>query len=465
VKHLGSSSLINSAVAPAESRPAAEAVRPEAGEKTAVARVASAGSSGRRVLIIVENLPVPFDRRVWSEATTLRDAGYTVSVICPKAAGYEASEDVIDGIHIYRHSTLLEASGALGYLAEYGVALFWELVLALKIARRPGFDVIHACNPPDLIFIVGIVFKIFGRKSFVFDHHDLTPEVYEAKFNRRDLFWKLSIIAERLTFKTANFSIATNESYRHVATTRGGMPPERVFVVRSGPNLERVKRVADDPHWRNGRRFLVGYVGVISEVEGLDLLLAAVDHIVHARRRSDVQFAIVGFGPSWPAITKLCTTLGLDEYVTLTGRIEDAALFAMLSTADVCVNPDRVTPLTDLSTMNKVMEYMALEKPIVQFDVTEGRFSAQGASLYARPNDPVDFGEKILELIDSEQLRKQMGECGLRRVQDVLAWHHEQPKLLSAYDAVFASRKQRAGLYSRLCGVLRRSRLGKTAGS
>ena len=240
------------------------------------------------------------------------------------------------------------------------------------------------------------------------------------------------------------------------------MPPERVFVVRSGPNLERVKRVAEDPRWRNGRRFLVGYVGVISEIEGLDLLLAAIDYIVHARCRRDIQFAIAGFGPSWPAVTKLCATLELDEYVTLTGRIEDAALFSMLSTSDVCVNPDRVTALTDLSTMNKVMEYMALGKPIVQFDVTEGRVSAQGASLYARPNDPIDFGEKILELTDSGHLRKQMGEAGLRRVHDVLAWHHEQPKLLSAYNAVFAAREQHAGLYSRLRGILHHLPLGKT---
>jgi glycosyltransferase involved in cell wall biosynthesis len=317
----------------------------------------------------------------------------------------------------------------------------------LKVARRPGFDVIHACNPPDLIFVVGVLFKLFGGKSFVFDHHDLNPELYEAKFSRRGLFWRLLVLAEKMTFKIADFSIATNESYRRIAITRGGMPPDRVFVVRSGPNLDRVKSVAIDPRWRNGRRFLVGYVGVISEIEGLDLLLAAVDHIVHTRRRSDIQFVIVGSGPSWPAIAKLCGALGIDDYVTLTGRIEDAALFAMLSTADVCVNPDRVTPLTDLSTMNKVMEYMAFGKPIVQFDVTEGRVSAQSASLYARPNDPIDFGEKILELIDAGHLRAQMGDVGRRRVNDVLAWRYEQPKLLAAYNAVFASRKRRVGLY------------------
>lgn len=413
-------------------------------------------SVNRRVLIIVENLPVPFDRRVWSEATTLRDAGYTVSIICPKAPGYELAESVVDGIQVYRHSIPDGSGSTLAYLAEYGVALFWELLLALRVARRPGFDVIHACNPPDLIFIVGMLFKVLGGKSFIFDHHDLNPELYEAKFGRRDFFWNLLVLAEKLTFKIADLSIATNESYRHIAINRGGMRPDRVFVVRSGPNLDRVKNVAVDPHWRNGRRFLVGYVGVISEIEGLDLLLAAVHHIVHTRRRSDIQFVIVGSGPSWPAIVGMCATLGLNEYVTLTGRIEDAPLFAMLSTADVCVNPDRVTPLTDLSTMNKVMEYMALGKPIVQFDVTEGRASAQGASLYARPNDPVDFGEKILDLIDAEHLRVQMGDVGRQRVKDVLAWPYEQPKLLAAYNAVFSSREQRANLYRRLLGLFER---------
>jgi glycosyltransferase involved in cell wall biosynthesis len=407
----------------------------------------------RRVLIVVQNLPVPFDRRVWSEALALRNAGYTVSIISPKAKGYEDPVVTIDDIQIYRHGLPFEASGALGYFIEYSFSLFWQLVLTLKAARRPGFDVIHACNPPDLIFIVGVLFKFFGRKNFVFDHHDLNPELYESKFQKRGLFWRLLVLAEKLTFKTADVSIATNESYRRVAITRGGMPPDRTFVVRSGPNLERVKQRPPDPGWRKGRHFLVGYVGVISEIEGIDLLLAAVDHIVRTRRRNDVQFVIAGSGPSWSSIVKQCDMLGLNEYVTLTGRIEDAALFSMLSTADVCVNPDRVTPLTDVSTMNKVMEYMALGKPIVQFDVIEGRFSAQDASLYARPNDSIDFGDKILQLLESADLRQQMGEFGRCRVNEVLAWQHEQPKLLAAYDALFALRERPASAYQRLRSV------------
>jgi glycosyltransferase involved in cell wall biosynthesis len=400
----------------------------------------------RRVLIVVENLPVPFDRRVWAEATTLKDAGYAVCVICPQGRGYESSEETIDGIHVYRHKLPLEARGSFGYLVEYSAAFLWELVLSLKIARRHGFDVIHACNPPDLIFFIGLLYKLLAGKSFLFDHHDINPEFYEAKFGRRDLFWKLLRFMERMSFTTADVSIATNESYRRIAMERGGMSPDRVFVVRSGPNLDRVKLMPQDPNWRKGRQFMVGYVGVISQTEGLDLLLESVVYIVHMRRRKDIQFVLAGSGPEWQQNLDKCGYMGLSDYVTFTGRVDDPTLFSILSTADVCVNPDRVTPYNDLSTMNKIMEYMALGKAIVQFDVTEGRFSAHEASVYAKPNDPIDFGQKILELVDDPERRARMGELGRSRVMTQLAWRYEQPKLLQAYDRLFALRESRTGL-------------------
>jgi glycosyltransferase involved in cell wall biosynthesis len=368
--------------------------------------------NGRRVLIIVENLPVPFDRRVWSEATTLRSAGYSVSIICPTGRGFEAKEETIDGIHIYRHSLPLEARGPSAYLIEYSAALFWEFVLALKIARRRGFDVIHACNPPDLIFLIALVFKWFGGKGFLFDQHDANPEFFESKFGRRGLFWKLLLLAERMSFKLADVSIATNESYRHIAIGRGGMRPDRVFVVRSGPDIERVKAYPPDATWRNGRKYMVGYLGVISQSEGLDLLLESIEYIVRGQGRSDIQFVLVGGGPEWQAIKDLCEKMNLQEFVTLPGRVDDKTLFTILSTADVCVNPDRVTTMNDISTMNKIMEYMALAKPIVQFDVTEGRYSAQNSSLYAKANDPIDFADKVLELLADPDARARMGEFG-----------------------------------------------------
>jgi glycosyltransferase involved in cell wall biosynthesis len=386
-----------------------------------------------RVLIIVENLPVPFDRRTWSEATTLRDAGHAVTVICPKGPGYQRTHEIIDGIRIYRHPLPVEARGAAAYFVEYPIALFWEFLLSLKVWWRHGFDVIHACNPPDLIFLAALFFKIFAGKSFLFDHHDANPELYEAKFGRRGFLCHLLRLAERLTFRTADISIATNESYRRIAIERGGMQPKRVFVVRSGPNLDRVKNLPADPAWRKGRRFLVGYVGVISQGEGLDLLLASVRHTVYARGRKDIHFAVAGSGPELEAIKQMAEDMKVADYVTFTGRIDDAKLFTMLSTADVCVNPDRVTAMNDISTMNKIMEYMALGEPIVQFDVKEGRFSAQDASLYAKANDAVDFAERVLELIDDPGRRARMGEYGRKRVEEALAWHHEQPKLLNAY--------------------------------
>lgn len=416
------------------------------------------GARPRRTLIIVENLPVPFDRRVWSEATTLRKAGYTVSVICPKGRGYEASEETIEGIHIYRHRLPLEARGAAAYLIEYPLALLWEFLLSVKVIRQRGFDLIHACNPPDLIFLIGLFYKLFAGKSFLFDHHDVNPELYEAKFGRRDLFWRMLTLAERLTFKIADVSIATNDSYRRIAIERGGMTPDLVFVVRSGPNLDRVKIFDPNPIWRNRRKFLVGYVGVIGQSEGLDLLIASIEHIVRKRRRDDIQFVVVGGGPEWQAITEMCAKMNLDDYVTFTGRVDDPTLFTILSTADVCVNPDRVTAMNDISTMNKIMEYMALGKPIVQFDVKEGRISAQDASLYAKANDPIDFGEKILELIDDPQRRALMAEFGQRRIDKALAWQHEQPKLLQAYDYLFELRGNRIGLLRRILGYFSRGR-------
>jgi glycosyltransferase involved in cell wall biosynthesis len=415
---------------------------------------ASFGKRSRRVLIIVENLPVPFDRRVWSEATTLRKAGYEVSVICPKGPRAQASHEVIDGIHVYRHPLPLEARGASGYLVEYGTALFWEFVLAWRVLLTRGFDAIHACNPPDLIFLVGGFFKLFFRKRFLFDQHDINPELYEAKFGRRDLAWRALKLAERITFATADVSIATNESYRQIALERGGMDPERVFVVRSGPNLDRVKEVPPDATWRNGRAHLVAYIGVIGGQEGLDLLLEAVNHVVRVTKRHDIQFVVMGSGPELAAVQALAKSLELDDYVTFTGRVDDSTLFTVLSTADVCVNPDRFNEMNDKSTMNKIMEYMALAKPIVQFDLTEGRVSAQEASVYAKRNDPADFGDQIIALVDDPERRRRMGDFGRRRVHDELAWPHEAPKLLVAYEALFSEEQNG-----------RRSPAGRSSGS
>lgn len=394
-------------------------------------------SRQRRVLIIVQNLPVPFDRRVWQESQALARHGYTVSVICPKGRGCEASFQAIDGVHIYRHPPPMEARGLKGYAIEYAWSLLWQMLLAWRVFFTRGFDVIQACNPPDNIFLIAGLFKLLFRKRFIFDHHDLCPELYEAKFGRRGLGHRLLLLFEKLTFRIADVSIATNGSYRQIAIMRGKMPPDRVFIVRSGPNLDRIRIRPPDPGLRHGRQFLIGYVGVMGQQEGLDLLLSAMAHIVHTRGRRDVHCALVGSGPELDALRRLAASLNVADYVTFTGRVPDDALLAVLNTADVCVNPDAFNEMNDKSTMNKILEYMALAKPIVQFDLTEGRVSAGAASLYARPADPVDFAEKVLELLGAPERRAAMGRIGRARIEHELAWTYSVPHLLAAYDRVF----------------------------
>lgn len=391
----------------------------------------------RRVLILVENLPSPFDRRVWQEATTLVSHGYEVSIVCPTGKGHESHYELIDGVHIYRYDLPGEGEGVLGYLVEYSAALWHSFRLAYKVRRERGFDVIHACNPPDLLFLVGGYFKRLYGTKFLFDHHDINPELYEAKFGRRGALWKLMVWLERTTFRTADVSIATNESYRRIAVERGGMPVERVFVVRSGPKLDRLRIQPPRPELKKGRAYLVGYVGVMGKQEGIEYVLQAAHHIVHQLGRCDVHFGLVGGGTSLAEMERLAVELGVADHVTFTGRVPDADLLGMLNTADVCVNPDVANEMNDKSTMNKIMEYMALGKPIVQFDLTEGRFSAQEASLYAKRNDPIDMADKILELLDDPDRRRRMGDFGRQRVTNELEWRYEVPKLLAAYDALW----------------------------
>ena len=405
------------------------------GDTRSIERVRKYG----RVLIIVENLPCPFDRRVWQEARTLAAAGYQVSIICPKAPGYEEGFVQIDGIDIHRHRLPTEADGVLGYALEYSVALAMEFWLSLKVLFGRGFDIIHACNTPDTIFLLGGFYKLFGKK-FLFDHHDINPELYEAKFGKRGFGRRLLIALERMSFSTADMVISTNESYRQIAIDRGGKNPEDVFVVRSGPDLSRIRQVPANPALRKGRKYLVGYVGVMGKQEGIDLLLQAVQLIVHHLKRTDIQFGLVGGGTELTAMRELAKQLGVAEYVTFTGRAPDAELLEMLNTADICVNPDRANEMNDRSTMNKVMEYMALAKPVVQFDLTEGRVSAGDASWYARPNDVADLAQKIVALLGDENQRIHMGAIGRERVEQVLAWQHEAPRLLAAYEHMTGDR-------------------------
>jgi len=387
------------------------------------------------VLFLVENCSVPFDRRVWQEASTLRDAGYAVCIVSPRDHGQKAWE-ILDGIEVYRHPALPDASGPLGYALEYSMAIFWETLFVWRVFFRTGFDVVHVSNPPDILFLVGGLFKVIFSKKLVFDHHDICPELYESKFGRKGLpFWLLRQL-ERWSIRAADIVISTNDSYRRIAIERDGKDPSRVFVVRNGPDLQRLRRLAPVPALKRGRSFLVGYVGVIGVQEGLHHLIRAAAFIIHDCRRSDIQFAIVGSGPHLDNNRRLAQSLGVDCYFTFKRRVSDQVLLEYLNTADLCVGPDDYNSLNDKSTMIKIMEYMALGKPVVQFALTEGRITAADASLYARPSDDTDFARKILNLLDDPVRRATMGQYGRQRVESALAWGHQAPKLLAAYDAL-----------------------------
>jgi glycosyltransferase involved in cell wall biosynthesis len=284
------------------------------------------------------------------------------------------------------------------------------------------------------MFLVALIFKLFGVR-FIFDHHDLNPELWEAKFGSgRGVFHWLLRLAERWTFRTADVSIATNESYREVALTRGGMKPGRVFIVRSTPDLSRIRRGQPQPELKRGRPFLVLYLGTMGPQEGVDLMLQSAEHIIKKRGRQDVSFVFIGGGSEIPRLKAQAAANGIEAFVNFTGRISDDELARYLCTTDVCVAPDPKSPINDKSTMNKILEYMAYTRPVVLFDLTEGRRSAGDAALYAHPNDCVDFAAQIIKLLDSEPLRRQLGEMGHKRIVEKLNWEIQKRALLDAYD-------------------------------
>jgi glycosyltransferase involved in cell wall biosynthesis len=392
----------------------------------------------KRVLIIVENAPVPFDPRVWKEAVTLSQNGYGVTVLCPRAKGYERGNEVLDGVHIYRHPMPGEGDGVFRYLSEYACALFWQFTYSWWIYARRGFDIIQGCNPPDDIFLVALPFKLLGVK-YIFDHHDANPELYMAKFAHKGALYRVLVGLEKLTYRFADVVICTNSSYKDLAVMRGGIDPENAFVVRNGPDLESFRAVPPNAAWKYGKDYLLGYVGNMGEQDGLDIL---VDVAVQVKRlgRQDIQFICVGGGQGLPDLRKLIRDKDVEDIFKFTGRLPDDELMEILSTADVCVNPDKPCEMNDISTMIKIMEYMALSKPIVQFESKEGRFSAGEASLYADARLGVsDFTAKILWLLDNPDERRRMGDFGRRRVEQELAWEYSVKNLLAAYE--WASRR------------------------
>jgi glycosyltransferase involved in cell wall biosynthesis len=393
----------------------------------------------KKVLIVVENQPAPLDTRVMKEAYSLHKAGYEVTVLSPDGKGTKVGREIIDGVRIFRHPMPDEGNSPIGYLWEYSCALFWEFWYVWWIYLRHGFHVIQGCNPPDDIFLIALPFKLFGVQ-YIFDHHDVIPELYLSKYQTQGMLYKAQVLLEKLTYHFSDVVMATNASYKDLALSRGGIAPEDVFIVRNGPDLDTFRAVPPNPALKHGKAYLVGYVGVMSDQEGLDILLEVALHL-KKMGRADIHFTCVGGGPALASLRKMVQDKNLGDMVNFTGRVSDNDLLEILSTADVCVNPDRPCEMNDISTMIKIMEYMALAKPIVQFDLREGRFSAQDAAVYAdTQNQVADFAAKITWLLDRPDERRRMGEFGRRRVEKELAWEYSVHHLLAAYERVFAKR-------------------------
>ncbi|MBQ1123210.1 glycosyltransferase family 4 protein [Streptomyces sp. B15] len=393
---------------------------------------------GRRALVLVENLSVPFDRRVWQECTTLRDAGWTVHVICPRGEKRDTEPEAeIDGVRIHRYPLRAATGGPAGYLREYRSAL-WHTV---RLARRIGpVDVVHACNPPDLLFLPALWLKRRGAR-FVFDQHDLVPELYLSRFDRgADLLYRAVCALERLTYRAADVVLATNESYRDVALRRGGRRPGDVFVVRSAPDIDRFHAVPPEPELKRGKPHLLCYLGVMGPQDGVDYALRALAKLRDEFKRTDWHAVFVGGGDTFDAMVELSGRLGLTGQVEFTGRVPDADLVRYLSTADVCLSPDPRNPLNDLSTMNKVLEYMVMGRPIVSFDLKEARVSAGDAAVYASADDEAEFAGLIALLLDDPQRRARMGKIGQERISGQLSWRNSQASLLAAYDVACRGR-------------------------
>ena len=390
--------------------------------------------NGRHVCIVVQNLPVPFDRRVWLECRALRAAGYEVSVVCPKGKGDPAYQE-LDGVHLFKYRAFPPITRQAMFLAEYAYSILATLVQLVRAWRRSPFGVVQVCNPPDVLWAAVLPFMVLFGVRMVYDQHDLCPELYQSRFAEpASLPYRALLLAERITYRLSTHVIATNGSYRRVALERGGKRPADVTVVRTGPDPNRMRRGEPDGTLRRGYDHLLVYLGVMGPQDGVDLALRALDHIVHVRGRTDVALTLIGDGDAGAELRRLATELGLDGYVEFTGRAPDELVARLLSTADIGLSPDPKNPLNDVSTMNKTMEYMAFELPVVAFDLVETRVSAADAAVYAEPNRVNDFAETILELLADEVRRKQMGALGRRRVEDVLAWRHQIPQYVGVYD-------------------------------
>jgi glycosyltransferase involved in cell wall biosynthesis len=400
------------------------------------AKTRGEAGSGRakRVLIIVQNLPVPFDRRVWLECKALVAAGYDVSVVCPKGKDDPAYE-VIDTVRIYKYRPYAPGGSKASFIAEYVYSFLGTAWKTLLARRRGPFAVMQACNPPDIFWPIAMALRLVDRTKFVFDHHDLCPELFQSRFPEGPRLPYRGLLAlERRTHRTADHVISTNDSYRDIAIRRSGKAPADVTVVRTGPDPEKLSRGPQDPEQRRGHRFLAAYIGVMGPQDGVDIVVRAADIVVHDMGRDDIAFTVIGSGDCFDELVALRDELKLGDHVEFTGRAPDEQVKKILSTADVGLSPDPKNPLNDVSTMNKTMEYMSFELPVVAFDLRETRVSAAAAAVYVTPNDVREYAKAIVDLMDDEATRAQLAKIGRTRVEDELAWSHQERAYVGVYD-------------------------------
>ena len=400
------------------------------------------GSAGKRVLIIVQNMPVPFDRRVWLEATSLQENGYEVTVICPKMKGFNRTHERLESVEIYRYLMPFDPSTKVGFIGEFAWAWAASAILSIWIASfGRGFDVIHACNPPDTFWLLGRIWGVVGKR-FLFDHHDLSPEMYQAKFGQGDgLFYRALLAMERETFRAADIALATNESHRKVAIERGHMSPDDVFVVRSGPDLARLSLYQVDDSWRNGKEHLIAYLGDISRQDGVDGLIRVASRL--REKRDDFHFVVIGGGSAWEEVRRYAGDAGVAHLITFTGVVTDEVLCRALSSATLGVDTAPKNPWSNKSTMNKIMEYMYFGLPIIAYDLLETRRSAAEAAAIVESGSDSEFADLVDALLDDPQRRREMSVAGRQRVREQLSWDHSLPHLLEAYERVFNGLKPR----------------------